>query len=215
MLLSNLYRHIAFPGWNSMLSFLKTNMGTDPTRAKHQTMKIYIKALCFLNSEGYFSRLTTQKYRLTAIAAIVPRLLVPNAKISNAWKRQTVSSKIHLPWKRLATVKGIHIVDIRISLTASAVTNMLGIVRSLWLWYTAQKMRRFPRMATTLVIANKTVSVLTRGSVRIASSWKSVLETIILDQWIKKTGTATALETLKVQVSWETVELRRWESITG
>ena len=31
----------------------------------------------------------------------------------------------------------------------------------------------------------------------------------------KKTGTATALETLKVQVSWETVELRRWESITG
>ena len=96
MLLSNLYRHIAFPGRNSMLSFLKSNMGTDPTRAKHQTMKIYIKALCFLNSEGYFSRLTTQKYRLTAIAAIVPRLHFPNAKISNAWKRQTVSWKIHL-----------------------------------------------------------------------------------------------------------------------
>ena len=188
MLLSNLYRHIAFPGWNSTLLFLKTNMGTDPTRAKHQTMKIYIKDLCFLNSEGYFSRLTTQKYRLTAIAAIVPRLLVPNAKISNAWKRQTVSSKIHLPWKRLTTVKGIQIIGIRISLTASAVTNMLGIVRCLWLWYTAQKMRRFPRMATTLVIANKTVSVLTRASVRIASSWKSVLETIILDQWIKKLG---------------------------
>ena len=81
MLLSNLYRHIAFPGWNSTLLFLKTNMGTDPTRAKHQIMKMYIKALCFLNSEGYFSRLTKQKYRLTAIAAIVPTLLVPNVNI--------------------------------------------------------------------------------------------------------------------------------------
>ena len=137
MLLSNLYIHIAFPGWNSTLLFLKSNMGTDPTRAKHQTMKIYIKALCFLNSEGYFSRLTTQKYRLTAIAAIVPRLLVPNVKISNACQRQTVSSKIHLPWKRLATVKGIQIVDIRISLRARAIRNMLGIVRSLWFLYTA------------------------------------------------------------------------------
>ena len=169
MLLSNLYIHIAFPGWNPMLSFLKSNMGTDPARARHQTMKIYVKAIFFLNSEGYFFRLTTQKYRLTAIAAIVPRLHFPNAKISNAWKRQTVSSKIHLPWKRLATVKGIHIVDIRISLTASAITNMLGIVRSLWLWYTAQRVRRFPRMATTLVTANKTVSVQTNASSLVAS----------------------------------------------
>ena len=137
MLLSNLYRHIAFPGWNSTLLFLKTNMGTDPTRAKQQTMKMYITDLCFLNSEGYFSRLTTQKYRLTAIAAIVPTLLIPNVNISNACQRQTLSPKIHLPWKRLATVKGIQIVDIRISLRARAIRNMLGIVRSLWFLYTA------------------------------------------------------------------------------
>lgn len=99
-------------------------MGTDAARAKHQTMKLYIKDLCFLNSEGYFSWLTTQKYRLTAIAVIVPRLLIPNVNVSTAWKRQTVSPKIQLPWKILGTVKGIQEVHIRILLTASAITNI-------------------------------------------------------------------------------------------
>ena len=70
MLLSNVYKHIAFPGWNLKL-FLpsKKNGGTDPAKARHHTMTMYINALCFLNNKRYFSGFTTQKNRLTAITA--------------------------------------------------------------------------------------------------------------------------------------------------
>lgn len=77
MLLSNVYKHIAFPGWKSNVPPSKKKGGTDPVRARNQTVTMYPKDLSFLKNKGYFSGLTTQKYRLNAMTAMVRRLFVP------------------------------------------------------------------------------------------------------------------------------------------
>ena len=170
MLLSNVYKHIAFPGWKSNVPPLKKNGGTDPARARHQTTTMYPRDFSFLNNKGYFSGLTTQKYRLTAMIPIVPRLFVPIVNASNPWNRQNRLPNIHRLWNRVKTVKGMQQVDIRISLTASDMTNMFGSVRSLWFLYTAYNVRRLPERAATLITASKTASVKIRESVLAASS---------------------------------------------
>lgn len=65
MWLSNVYKHIDFPGWNSNLPSLKKSGGTQPARAKHQTTTVYINDLLFLNNKGYLSCFTIQKNRFT------------------------------------------------------------------------------------------------------------------------------------------------------
>lgn len=65
MWLSNVYKHIDFPGWNSNLPPSKKSGGTQPAGAKHQTTTVYINDLLFLNNKGYFSGFTTQKNRFT------------------------------------------------------------------------------------------------------------------------------------------------------
>ena len=173
MLVSNAYIHAACPTFNLYPLFSKRSGGTDPTRAAHHTRAMYIKILCFVNNTVYFSGFTTQKYRLTAITPMVPRDAIENINSANPWNRQKFAPKSHPPWNRVATEKGIQHDDIRISLTASATTNMLASVRSLWFLYTAQQTERFPKNAATLITASKTVSVQTRRSLRLGSSWES------------------------------------------
>ena len=73
MLVSNVYMHIAFAGWNLYPPFLKRSGGTDPTRAAHHTRQMYIEILCLLNNTMYFYGFTRQKYRLIAIIPMVLR----------------------------------------------------------------------------------------------------------------------------------------------
>ncbi|RMX40705.1 hypothetical protein pdam_00021462 [Pocillopora damicornis] len=73
-----------------------------------------------------------QKYRLTAINPMVCKDASPNVNTPNPWNRQKVSPKIHWPRIKVTTENGIQQVDIRISLTANATTNILESVRSLW-----------------------------------------------------------------------------------
>ena len=52
MLVSNVYMHIAFAGWNLYPPFSKRRGGTDPTRAAHHTAAMYMKIFCEI---AYFS----------------------------------------------------------------------------------------------------------------------------------------------------------------
>ena len=54
------------------------------------------------------------------------------------------------PDTELGTVQGVQKMEMRISLTPSAITNMLGSVRSLWFLYTALQVRRLPKKAKAL-----------------------------------------------------------------
>ena len=85
ILLPNLYEHIALPGSNSNPVLLsKKNGGTDPTKATHHIMAMYIKIRFFLNKTVYFSDFATRKYRLTAIIPMVLREAIPNVNTSKA-----------------------------------------------------------------------------------------------------------------------------------
>ena len=115
--------------FTTLLHFMTEH--TDPTRAAHQRTAMYIKVICFVNIVAYLFDFTMLKYRLSAINPIVWRETSPNVRDPKPRNRQNLSPNDHWPWKRVATDKCIEQVDIRISLTPSASTNMLGSVRSL------------------------------------------------------------------------------------
>ena len=138
ILLSNEYAHIAFPGWNSNPDSLsKNNGGTDPNKAMNHTVAMYIRVRFFLKRTIYLFDLTMRKYRLIAIIPMVLREAIPKMNTPKAKNSQKVSPSTHWPRNRVTTVKGEQQVDNRMSLTANAITNMLGSVRSLWFLYTA------------------------------------------------------------------------------
>ena len=174
MLVSKVYMHIAFAGWNLYPPFSKKMGGTDPTRAMHHTAATYIKILRLVKSTMNFWDFTMRKYRLIAIIPMVRRDAIESVNWANPWNRQTFSSKIHLPRIRVAIVKGILQIDIRISLTANAITNMLVSVRSLWFLCTAKKTKRLPKKAAKFMTENRTVSIQTTWLLLVDNSTKYV-----------------------------------------